>query len=216
MKLFRYKKKYKRSGEKMKYHTVKILLNSLYGKFIQLIYKDNTVKAGSSWNPIYGAIITANVRVRISELQTKYKSIVAVHTDSLISTTPLPYGKESKIGKIGYETEGNGVIIGSGVYQIGEKTRIRGFNSKVKLLDVINTRKKKITFPTKRPWTWREVAFHNWSHGRINRFHVEPKQLTVDFDGKRIWIKDYKVFKELLQRRVESVPYCLTLKDFGL
>lgn len=212
-KLMKLKNEFKRIGQAMKYHTVKIFLNSFYGKFVQLIEKDGTYKAGGSWNPIYGSIITSNCRVKISEVQQLNKSVIAVHTDSVISTKPLKYPVSGILGNLIFETEGNGVVLGSGIYQVGTKSKIRGFDTHSNLLKMLPDKGKTMDISKVRPYTWREIAHRNMEFDRINRFENMERYLRVNFDSKRIWLNDYKTFKEVRKRNVESVPWIVDKTD---
>ena len=200
------KQQYKGENTQLEYHTVKILLNSLYGKMVQLINARTFWRASSCWNPIYAAVITANVRIRISEMQQLYDSVVAVHTDSVISTAPLPLELSKSLGGWMLEDQGDGVIIGSGVYQIADKVRFRGFGRDMNLMELCTRHRKTVDIPTVRAVTWRECAFHKWEKIRINRFEDTPKKLRCDFDCKRLWLGDYKRFDEILKRNVQSLP----------
>lgn len=211
--LMRFKDDFKRRGLDMDYHTVKIFLNSFYGKFVQLIDKDTHYKAGTSWNPIFGSIITANCRVRISELQQAHDSIIAVHTDSVISTKPLPLPKKGHLGDIAFEIEGDGVILGSGIYQIGGKTKFRGFDTRKPLAELIPKKGKTLNVVKLRPFTWREIAHRSMSFNKINRFEDVDRNLRLNFDTKRIWLEDYKDFSEVFKRNVESVPWMILSTD---
>jgi len=204
--LVKRKQEIKRSGDELDYHTIKILLNSLYGKMCQLIKAGDKWRASTSWNPIYAAVITANCRVRVTELQQQYPSIVAVHTDSVISTEPLPYQATDKLGAFGYETKGDGVILGSGIYQIGDKVCFRGWETKRDLYTLFTRKSKRVRIDVTRPHTWREVAFHGWDPELINRFEKVPRTLDVRFDHKRLWLKDWKTFSEVPERNIESLP----------
>ena len=208
-KLMILKHKYKASGEKMLYHIVKIFLNSFYGKMVQLIPDGENFKAGSSWNPIYGAIITANCRVRVSEFQQNHPSVVAVHTDSIISSERLDIELSDKLGGMAFEIEGNGVILGSGIYQVGKKSRFRGFNTKKPLFDLLPKKGKTMNIEKIRPITWREVAHRGMETDLINRFTSIPRKMRLNFDSKRIWLNDFKNYSEVFKRNVESVPWML-------
>ena len=209
--LVKQKQEIKKDGDALEYHTIKIFLNSLYGKFVQLIEKEDHWQAGTSWNPIYGSIICANVRTRISELQQTYPEVIAVHTDSLISTKPLPFAKEGELGDVVYECEGDGLILGSGVYQIGEKVRMRGFDYRKKLTDYVGKECTSVQIDAVRPLSWREVVFRNLDLSQINRFTELPKQLNIRFDRKRIWIRDWKRFSDITDKPVLSMPLYNTL-----
>lgn len=204
--LIKIKERYKRRGLKLDYAIIKIFLNSLYGKFVQLIPRGDKYTAGLNWNIIYGSVITANCRIRISELQQKYSSVIAVHTDSVISKKKLPFTDKGKLGDLIFEIAGNGVILGSGIYQISKKTKFRGFDTKVSLLKTIQRGEDELEVSKERPYSWREVIFHGWSKDLINQFVDIPKNVNINFDKKRIWIEDYKSYKEVMKRNVYSVP----------
>ena len=212
-KLMEFKDRFKADKKAIEYHTMKFFLNSFYGKFVQLINKGSYYKAGSSWNPIYGSIITANCRTRISALQQKHPEIIAVHTDSIISTKPLDFPASGPLGQFVSENEGEGIILGSGIYQVGNKSKFRGFSTKIDLKDLLPSSGKSIDISKVRPYTWREVAHRNLSVSQINLFKDMPRKLNLNFDCKRIWLDDYKDFSEVLERNVESVPWMIDDTD---
>lgn len=204
--LIKIKSRYKRQDKKLDYQIIKIFLNSLYGKFVQLIPRGDKYTAGLNWNIIYGSVITANCRIRISELQQKYPSVVAVHTDSVISTKKLPFSDKGQLGQLIFELSGKGVILGSGVYQIGKKTKFRGFDTSLSLMDAIQGSNKTLEVIKERPYSWREVVFHNWDTDLINKFVHIRKKVNINFDKKRIWLDDWNTYKEVLEHKVYSVP----------
>ena len=205
--LMYYKKKYKKEGNDTMYNTTKVLLNSLYGKFVQLIWKDDKWLAGESWNPLYASYITAYCRTRITELQNKYNSVVAVHTDSIISKEKLSYPKTDILGSMSYETEGQGVLVGSGVYQIGDKVKLRGFDAKINLLEMLDVDSDVLKFNSKKFHSWREIIFRNHSPEEINKVEDVLKEMKINFDHKRLWLDDYTNFREVKERNVYSSPY---------
>lgn len=200
------KKQLKHLENNIDYNTVKIIMNSLYGKFMQLIEENGRYKATTCWNPIYGSVITANTRIKVSAMQAKFPSVIAVHTDSLISTRPLDIKNQGNLGDMIFECRGRGVVVGTGIYQIGKKSKFRGYHTKTPLLDMINVHEKYITVPELHAISWREVAFHNWEHSKINKFETVNKKVMINFDKKRLWLNDYVTFDELLRRRVDSMP----------
>ena len=204
--LYRLKQGFKSEHKDLDYHTIKIFLNSLYGKFIQLINKGEYYAAGSSWNPIYGAVITANCRIRMSNMQQLHNGIVAVHTDSIISKARLPIEDRQGIGQYSFTEKGKGVILGSGIYQIGEKVRFRGFPLKISLLDLVQQGKKTLSVSSKHAYTWREVVFRGWESDMINRFVDLSKSIDINFDQKRFWLDDWRNFSEVTNHKVESLP----------
>lgn len=205
-KLVGFKKQYKKEMRVLDYQTIKTFLNSFYGKFIQLVEEIEQWKAGAAWNPVYGAIITANCRIRISALQRQYKEIIAVHTDSVISTEKLPGFVSKELGDVAYDCEGKGIILGSGIYQVGDKSRFRGFDLRTPLISVIPDDGKYLSIVEKRPYSWREIVHRNLDPRNINRFEAIEKKLYIRFDKKRIWLDDYNDFSEVKDRVVTSLP----------
>ena len=197
---------FKATGAELDYHTVKILMNSLYGKFVQLIKTHTGWKASSCWNPIYAAVITANCRIKVSNLQMIHDTITAVHTDSVVSTAPLPYGLEGGIGDLIYETEGEGVVLGAGIYEIGKKIKFRGYHGSLQLTELIRASNTKLKLTYDHAYTWREVAFRGWDSSKINLFEELPKVININFDQKRLWIDDWQNWNEVLSRTVKSYP----------
>lgn len=205
--LYKLKSEIDKDNDKLAYQTVKILMNSLYGKFVQLIEGEYGWRAGASWNPIFASYITAETRTYISELQLKHPSVVAVHTDSIISHDKLDYPVSSQLGDLSFEIEGEGIVAGCGVYQIGKKTALRGVPSKTPLLELCREAGKTLNITNKRANTWRQVLANGWSENDINLFVDVIKKLHPDSDKKRIWLQDAESWQDLLTRTIESVPY---------
>lgn len=197
-------------GDKLAYHTIKIILNSLYGKFVQLVeMSSGKWRAGSSWNPIYGSVITAETRVRITDLQRRHPEVWAVHTDSIISDAPLPYEVSKRLGDLSYECDGEGIIIACGVYEIGGKTAIRGVPSKVTLRDLAERGGKTADCSSMQPLSWRQTLQRRFGVDEINKWTMQLKHLRPDMDSKRIWIDDWTDWTHVLERNVLSIPYAL-------
>jgi hypothetical protein len=215
LELMKLKDKYKHEKNLSMYNLTKRILNSIYGKLVQLIWTGKYYRAGSSWNPIFGSIITSNVRIRVSELQQRYDSIKAVHTDSVISTTPLPYATKGSLGDMVLEDEGNGIILGSGIYQICIKTKLRGFNSPKTLKQLMPSHGTVIPISSVRPYSWKEVIHLGLDKDKINRFMSRTRNANLNFDTKRIWLNDYHDMSEVLQRNVESLPWTVDLLQYS-
>lgn len=189
--LYRLKAEYKGKDD-MQYLLVKILLNSLYGKFLQITEvfdKDfqSHFRAGMLFNPVYAAYITAGTRVELCKvMDTQPKAVCAVHTDSVVSDKPLPLECDKLMGGWDFVSKGMGYIIGSGVYSIGRTVHFRGFDRKLNLGHMIRKSKGgKIEISQKLAQTWRQAIFRNSED--INLFTDEDKILDLNFDKKRMW-----------------------------
>lgn len=136
--------------------TYKKLLNSLYGKFFQLIPKweklgdrewhDNVKYVGKKgfeelyirrwitgnlFCPVYATIITSNTRLRVLDMvRENYDTAIATFTDSFLSTEKLNI-KGSNLGEWDKDKHGELILVGTGIYSIRDGndilTRSRGF-----------------------------------------------------------------------------------------
>ncbi len=220
MRLYALKAKYKVGGDKLRYLLVKILLNSFYGKLIQVTYKHkgkrSYYEAGYLFNPIYAAVITANTRLRCSQVADNHKDeVVAIHTDSVITTTDLSTNGIKLSGDIGdwdLVSSGDGVMVGCGVYQVGDYSHYRGYNWDAKALGDLTTfimsnkGKRKLTIEQQMVLSWRLVAFRNTDHNKINRFIKagnpdSTKELNLHFDNKREWYRAWNWRRSLVRSR---------------
>jgi hypothetical protein len=208
--LYRLKEKYRGQNDMLS-HIAKIMLNGLYGKMIQMIPDlFGEVRAGPLFNPIHASVVTANVRLRVSEIQNQYPhNIVAVHTDSIISDIPLGIAtKENTIGSWKFETEGPGVMILCGIYQIGSKIATRCYSVKgdVDWIEYLRQGGKsdKVKIVQVRATSWIE-AVHFKEH-KPCEFVEEVKVLNLNIDRKRVWLS-YTNCEKLLQGLEVSVPH---------
>lgn len=201
---------------------LKIILNSIYGKFLErhpiLDMDDENFKkfqTGNFFNPFYASYILAGTRVQIFKqlLKLNSNSIIAVFTDSIITSDPLDINIDNKLGGWGYEGSGEAVVIGCGVYTIkyenAIKTKIRGFHttSKINLFDIIksNKSKNKLTIQIKiniSPLT----SIIQKRTNDMNLILDDVKEIDINFDTKRLWIGSFKNSHELLEKTVDSQP----------
>lgn len=207
--LFKLKSDYK-NKDKMLYNTTKIIMNSFYGKCVQCIEQpDKTVVAGSGWNPIYGAVITANTRIKVTALQNlMQQDCVAVHTDSVMTTRPVPsrYIKKG-LGEFEYVVDGPGLLVACGMYQIGDTCAFKGFYPRPgDTWEKILTRhrnRQKIPYSSVRVESWVEAMAKNHGKRTVNVFARMPKIIDINCDTKRIWYDKLKA-RHILERSYNS------------
>jgi hypothetical protein len=219
-KIFALKSKYK-NNDAMLYSVTKIMANSFYGKAVQLIenYKGEYV-AGQGFNPLYGAIITANTRINVSRLQNLYgENCMAVHTDSVIMKCKLDEKYiTGGIGGFEYVTEGECIIIACGQYSINDKSAYKGFvperikdgdEERIESWKEIlrrNPENYKIKYPIRKTESWYEAMAKGEKHyDKINLFYDDTKIIDLNGDMKRNWPKLFKA-KDFLCRNQESYP----------
>ena len=207
-------------------HVVKLLLNGMYGKFVQVMRRnDGSLEPGLYWNPIHGGVITARVRCWVSELQKQFGShILAVHTDSVISDIPLPIEKPG-LGGWRFERKGEYIGIRSGIYQIGDKVAHQGFVPLVEesgvlrkstwkeILRRMDPQSTHIQFEQEEIISWMMAGLIADPQA-INVFARMQKILSLVDDPKRVSVGPITAGR-LLKERIETLPM-IVMRDRDL
>lgn len=200
------------------YWLVKLTMNSLYGCFIEKHRKiDGKIYSGVLFNPIYASIITAKTRWKLLKDVgvENYDKIVAFHTDSVIltDTKGLNLKIDDKMGNWSKEASGKGVILKTGVYQIGNIVKRRGIGLKgINWLDKLNefldydiieidkSRVIKIAEALKR---WKSIDMVNTWIEKGSEFY-KPKKININTEYKRNWNSNFKNCRDLLSKNISS------------
>ena len=106
-----------------------------------------------------------------------------------------------------YECEGEGIVLGTGIYQVGKRSKLRGFNTKDSLMNILPTSGQTFDITKRKPFSWREVAYRKMDTDKINRFTDVTKSMKLNFDRKRLWLEDYKDWSEVRKRTIISLPW---------
>ena len=214
-------------------YCVKILLNSLYGKFIQV--SGNLNQTGKLFNPLYAAKITAGARIKILDLALQSpEDVISFSTDSVASLKPLKIPRNAGLGDFKKDFEGEGVFIMSDIYNIWNnetkkvKSKLRGFSlavskdmdaAEVYLKDILLTsdtwinKKGELTptiyeYYTERPNHLGECIAHRKTKkiDDLNIFSKHSKSININGDSKRIWDKEFNSGKQCLKELHNSLP----------
>ena len=210
-KLYKMKQSYKGNDKRM-YMISKIMMNSFYGKMLQLVeLPDKRVRAGAGFNPFYASVITANTRIKCCRIANRYpKKIYAIHTDSVLLNDTLNSAETGKrLGDWEQDNEGDGLLIACGMYQHGDKTRYRGMNVRGKFswVDLLSRAKDpyKVEIPITVVTSWVEANFRGKDE-TTNIFIKKNKYQNLNCDSKRVWLQKATV-KRLLNGGQKSAPH---------
>lgn len=225
--LFGLKDQYKGKDAAL-YSICKLMMNSYYGRMANLNEEHVKVDpsdagiepdrhgeytrwvAGSGWNPIYASVITANTRIAVSKLQMALgDACLAVHTDSVICTTPLPDSYLSKrLGGLSLELQGSGLILGCGMYDMADHCAYRGFEMR----KGFTWRKLLESSPGSKRYKYKQVRAASWTQATawdrmdaINVFETIPKHIDLNADVKRDWPREVRG-RHLLAGLEHSMP----------
>ena len=205
-------------------YCVKIILNSLYGKTIQVSGTGN--QTGKLFNPIYAAKITAGARIKILDLaMQKPENVISFSTDSVCCNEKLNVPLNPKLGEFQLDFNGEGVFIMSDVYHLWdleqkkEKSKIRGFSlvsakdmedDTTYLKDILASMSgTEYKYMTIRPDHLGECIMHRKTKtikDNLNIFSEHEKTININGDNKRVWEKMFSSGKVCLKECHDSYP----------
>jgi len=172
------------------------------------------VGRGRQYNIIEASLITSLTRLKLVKitLEVGVDNVIGFMTDSIFLKGKIP---EKYIkNKIGFfelqENVKDLLVLGSGVYQTDNKTKMRGFNSKIDLKKLFKSYKsptKKVVINVKNKVglgtylrTTKELSLNNISENE--------RDLKLNFDSKRIWKKEFDT-KTILKSNLKSKVICI-------
>lgn len=204
--LYRLKETAKTYMERLLY---KIILNSLYGKFIELNRRKGKWESSMLFNPMWASEITANTRLQLASLIDPDTLLVA--QDSFITTRKRDFNNNNGIGSVELKAQGEAIILGCGVYEIAGKVRNRGFKSKLNLRELLNQDEVCIKYKEKRPVSLAQALFNRakFKIDDLNCFIEDEKIRDINFDIKRFWLP-WNSAREVLKTQRDSEPVLLS------
>lgn len=211
--------KLRKAGDKRQI-VLKVVMNSLYGKFIQItpeIIPDVVNKVGPLFVPAYAAEITAQTRVALLRtILEKELEPIAFFTDAIITEDKMSVPRKT-LGSWDLEKKGELVLLGCGVYGFNDSdspdTHARGFSipRTENLFTLLDKHSTKTTIPFKayKPISLGEFAQQSilrQSHW-LNQWILREKRLSINFDRKRHWSRQWSRASEILKGSIDSVPF---------
>jgi hypothetical protein len=224
-----------RQKDAQKKWAIKIILNSLYGKFAETIdYKlpvdieavkdvrilnlafEGHERFTNHTNFYAAAEVTARTRWRLIE-DLDPANVISYATDGVF-LKKIPFGLDygERLGQWSpVETVKDLVVVGSGVYSYryqenGEwkaTTKFRGFCSGLNLYELLDRKRHQVPITLQRNQKLgATVMQQNWD--LFNLIRQEERVLDVNFDRKRKWERRWTA-RDLLQRSFESEPWLL-------
>jgi len=217
--LYRKRQKLKARGDPLEM-LLKIIMNSTYGKFLQITPKQEFIPieesteeqrlngtlrirdgegvvavekryiAGSFFNPVYAATITANTRCKILDtVRGDMDNVVGFATDAVFLEDKVNIPNSKRMGEFSVEGEGDLIMVGNGVYSFGGEWKARGFRRRMDLsekLGGLDGCVSRVMFELVRPLRLKS-AFRQHRFEDMNQFLPVEKMLDFNSDRKRVW-----------------------------
>jgi DNA polymerase elongation subunit (family B) len=233
--LYEQKQRYKKEGNDVRYQTYKVVLNSLYGKTLQLVsnaeteetsdlhdadefvfFPDNSAKAYKNKATVYKAgilfnlnlacYITAMARIKLFEFSKRYEQdVISYATDGVYMLKDVPVSGAG-IGCFEKEHYNIGIIYGNGLYKLDNKERARGL-----MKNIFSNPKVKLEYGLdKIKATYDKPlqlgeAYRTKRLTDLNKFLPYKKTINFNNDGKRIFPEHIR-YEDITKRPFYSYP----------
>lgn len=199
------------------FYITKSDLNAFSGCCIEKHKKaDGTIWGGVLFNPIYASIITGKTRWKVLKeiWDNKFThNAIGTHTDSILSERKIPHLKiGKKIGEWKYETDGELIMVLTGMYQINDIVKKRSFSKKHYVnLNWFNELEKygdldHIPIKESHLIKMYEALQRYTDIDKANIIIERLKKVSINADNKRKWEKSFNNCRELLSSHIDSKP----------
>lgn len=174
---------------------VKTMSVSLFGKFLQISMISGKLMCGRMFNPVYGAEVLARARINVFDMvKNDQQSVASIAIDGVMSKKQLNVRLGENLGDWRLEVKGPSIIMGSGLHTIkGKKTELDLFELAQgpvrRKIDLGNE-----SYATITACLGTGLNFEDACVKRVN-----TRQVPVNYDVKRWWIKRPGNTQELLK-----------------
>lgn len=202
-------------------NTMKIMMNSIYGKTAE---KKNGI--GILTNFCYASYITARARLQMFDVvHENYDKIVNIATDGILALGKLNLPVSGELGDWEYTEYTRGIVIGNGIRQLWKadgtyETHARGITSERKydLEKAMKERQEESAVNVGRVRVIQLGTMVNahikWEKDNLNTFVMQSREMKVNTDVKRLWDREYKDFHDFFNSTpMNSKP--LRMKEIG-
>jgi hypothetical protein len=196
--------------------TIKIVLNSMYGKTAQ---RTNKVM-GNLFNPVIASFITGYARAHLYRFMKENKlerDVVAFATDSIACRKKIPNLNSKKLGEMKLDNQGNDTyFLSNGFYRINDvwKKRGIGYDTEKKIdIEHLDTKIDKkgqlyITVQTTKTTHIKGgIVYDRISD--IGKIETYEKKIGLNSDRKRYWFSELESLND--EKFCDSVPIPIDL-----
>ena len=195
----------------------------------EIWFTKNKTTAGNMFNPVWATEICSNVRNKLYTDFIPYEDkIICIATDGMKLTSDVNIKESDKLGGYDKSKLTEGILIGNGVYQFGDNTKFRGFTSyktdkdkKIDLKTLLERNKNKNIIPSivNRVINLKYAYKNNYiklvdDDGKVYKKHLTlddinlfvkiNRELNINFDKKRVWDRQFKNCKDVLENIINS------------
>ena len=201
---------HKLNSEGIKREVVKRIMVGIYGSFLQWFNMEN--KPGPFYNPVFGAEIETNTRLKIAETCLDHK-ITPLHVavDGFLTDKPLALNISPAIGAYKLASHGPAIVFGTGA--VAMTGAIKDFSLDYDdLLSQLqdNPQAKSLTMKAVKPLTLGKALQQNkWS--QLGEFEETTRSIDLTWDSGRVHRPQVKNAEEFLKTKTTSYAWDISI-----
>ena len=219
--------------------TYKIILNSIYGVTINVVSKNEksdietrdfkinndgslvfykkTYKATNMYNPLFGAYITAQTRIKLfTDFYKHLNDLISVNTDGVYLTKPVNVKISKKLGDYSLDKIDKIMVLGSGRYfsfnkngeVVNKESKFRSIpKNPSEIYDMmINAHTDHLSITREKPIKLKESVKVGVYKNRLNEFRSVTKNIYFKID-RRYWFDQFEKIDDIFDKQIESRPF---------
>lgn len=188
---------------------VKRIMAGIWGRMLEVRGTEAEPEFGPHVNPVYGAIVEANNRLRVAETCME-QGIVPLHVavDGAITDRPLPIEGSGQLGEWRLSHVGQCIIASSGVVAFEGKAGAEEFSLRFSWLEE-QMRKK----PGAKEYEMRKYSpcslarALNTGFEKLGLIEEITRSVAIGGEAKRMWKQHPRNGGDLLKRKFKSAPW---------
>lgn len=204
----------RQGAEVMTNSIVKRILAGMWGKMLELRGTGDNVEFGEKFNPVYGAIVEANNRLKVAQVCLDNNVIpLAVAVDGIVTDKPLKLDSNGKIGQWRLTHQGKCIIVSSGIVGIEGKGANEEFSISYDwLAGKLGGKPKQNEYVMEKiaPVTLaRALSTDGWD--KLGSLVKSTRTVYIGGDNKRCYKDEPKCGKDILGKVYDSEPWDITM-----
>lgn len=192
---------------------IKRVMAGIYGKFLEVRGRDTL---GAGFNPVYGAEVETNTRLKVAELVLQNReNVIHIAVDGVLLSKPVQLnlnGNGNRIGEWRLSYCAPCIVTGTGVAAIKGKEGTNDFSLSYDwLLEQIRQHPELNEYKTSKmsPVTLAVALNRNWE--KLGQLHEVVRTVDVGGEMKRCYLKRPKCGQDLLNRQYGSEPWDISM-----
>lgn len=193
---------------------IKRILAGMWGKMLELRGTEDNVEFGDRFNPVYGAIVEANSRLKVAQLCLDNHIIpLAVAVDGVVTDKPLKLASSNELGQWRLTHQGKCIIVSSGIVGIEGKGANEEFSISYDwLAETLGNKPGQSNYTMEKiaPVTLaRALSTDGWD--KLGSLVKSTRTIYIGGETKRCYIDEPECGDDILKNVYDSSPWDISM-----